>query len=379
MIIRLGLMDEDERYSARLADYLGSRMDESIHFDMFLFSGLEDYKAFITNGGRLDIILATTTALDNSEEVAQHTVLAYLSEDITMVSYNGFDAICKYQKADNIFRAVQGLAAQLSKSGGRYDLGGKGRVILFAGAAGGMGCTTLAVGCAARLAQLGRRVVYLNFQESWHPSDYFKTYGASLSDVHYTYQEWLRMESGSDEDEKSMHRLQLRLKSMLAHDDATGVDCYGCFTLPVDGLDMTTDEVVGQIKALANQYDDCIVDMDGRFDEGLLSVLRLSAWMIVVSDGSSKGNFCTSRLLQSLKALNDSGDVLLNQETGVLYSRFGSNAQTIKDIPGFTRVLGKIPHYKGASARMIVQELVKCEAYRVLEGKGVLNDGREMG
>lgn len=378
MIIRLGLLDEDERYTSRLAAYLGSHADEGTQFELFLFSETADYNAFMKNGGRLDILLATAAAMRDPEEIRSRLVFAYLSEDMSIVSYNEIDAICKYQRASDILRAIQGLAAQINKGNIKYSLGDKGRVILFAGAAGGMGCTTAAIGCAARLAQQGRKAIYLSFQQSWLPDDYFNTYGSSLSDVHYAYQEWLREGSGSETDEADKHRLQLRLKSMLARDSATRVESYGCFTLPADGLDIFTEELTGQIEALASQCDDCIVDLDGRLDESFLSVMRISSWAIFVTDGTPKGNSCTNRLLQSLKAISDSGEPLLNRDIGVLYSRFGSKARTDEELPKFVRVLGKIPRYEGASARAIVQDLAKCEVYRILESRGEVNDVRAM-
>lgn len=375
MIIRLGLLDEDERYSSRLAAYLGDHADEGTQFEMFLFSELSDYSRYVEDFGHLDIMLATTTSMNNPEEIINSgLVFAYLSEDMSIVSFNGVDAICKYQRASDILRAIHGLAAQISNGNVKYNFGDKGRVILFSGVAGGVGCTTAAIGCATRLAQLGHEVIYLNLQQSWQPDSYFDTYGSSLSDVHYAYQELLRMEPMNEVDEANQHRLQLRLKSMLALDSATGVESYGCFTLPVDGLDISTAEIVGQIEALASQCDDCIVDMDGKLDEGLLAVIRISSWTILVSDGSSKGNFCTNRLLQSLKALNDSGEAILNREIGVMYSRFGSAALTDEGLPKFARVLGKIPRYKGAPARAIVQDLAKGDVYHVLEGRGGAND-----
>lgn len=365
MIIRLGLMDKDEQYIVRLADYFNTHMGEDTTFEISLFSGLDDYEAFRRNGGQLDILLASPEVLEDPERVEAQTVLAYLSEDMTMVSYKGCDAICKYQKAFHIGRAVQGLAAKARKDGGKYALGGNGRILLFFGAAGGMGSTTAAIGCAVRLAHLGRRVVYLNYQQSWYPDSYFDGGGASLSDVHYTFQEWQRLEN--DGDDGSVHRLQLRLKSLLTRDGATGVEYYNCFTLPADGLDMSVEEITEQLKALAGQYDDCIVDMDGRLCDELLAVLKISAWSVIVSDGSEKGNFCLDRTVKSLKALNDGGESLLSREIGALYTKFGSEARVDESLPGFVRVLGRIPFYRGASSKAIVRDLANCSTYRMLE------------
>ena len=369
MIIRLGLMDGDTRYISRLADYFVAHPDETMYLELSLFHEMSDYNAFVECGERLDILLASISTLKNPDEVGNQVLVAYLSEENNLEKYEGHDVICKYQKAIKIFRKIQDLASRIHGNRGVHS-SGMGRIVLFAGSAGGVGCTTAAVGFAARMARLGRKVVYLSYQQSAQPTLYFNQTGSSMSDLHYDYQEWLRMDRGAGRDqdnEDRKNRLQLKLISEVGIDSLTNIHCYDAFRLPVDALEIGAAEITDQIEALAGEFEECVVDMDGRIDESFLSVMRLCYWTIIVSDGTEKSNLCATRMLGGLKALNDSGEHELSREMGLLYTCFGSHSFEAPDLPDFVRVVGKIPRYSGAPLKAIVEDLSKSASYTMLE------------
>ena len=234
MIIRLGMMDTDKRYLEKLSFYFETHREETTHLEISLFTNLQEYRDFVKaeKHNRLDILLASTSALDNPQEIDEQVLVAYFTDDRSMAEYKGRPAICKYQKALAIFRAIQDVASRIHGSG-RYTLGKAGRIVLFIGSAGGVGCTTAAVGFAARMSHLGRRVLYLSYQQSAQPFLYFSERGSSMSDVHYAYQEWLRDDNRGreHEDKERKDRLQLKLISKVKKDSQTGISCYDCFSL----------------------------------------------------------------------------------------------------------------------------------------------------
>lgn len=368
MIIRLGMMDTDKRYLEKLSLYFETHRDATTHLEISLFTSLTEYRAFAEND-RLDILLATIPTLESPSDIGDQVLVAYFTDDRSMTEYEGYPAICKYQKALAIFRAIQELASRIHGSRGAYSLGEAGRIVLFVGSAGGVGCTTAAIGFAARMARLGRKVIYLSYQQNAQAFLYFTQRGGSMSDVHYAYQEWLRNDNRGKEreDKDRKHRLQLKLISKVGTDPETGVSCYDSFSLPIDAREMDAAEISDQVEALATQFDECVVDMDGRIDASMLSVIRQCYWTIVVSDGTEKGNFCACRMLEGLKALNDSGEAELSREVGLLYTKFGSRAGEAPNLPGFVRMVGKIDRYKGAGPAEIVRDLSKSAAYGLLE------------
>lgn len=371
MIIKLALLDKDERFISRLAERLGASGDDSVSFQFFLFSSLDDYQRFRENG-KIDILIASTESLESLEELGEGTPVAFFSEDKKMTRYMGCPAICKYQRSSEILRGIQGAVAELINSGrGQSYMMSHGRVFLFAGAAGGMGTSTAAVGCAAHFAAKGEKVVYISYQQSAQNLLFFKKRGESMSEVHYVYQEWLRRDEESDGHNSSDYLLQMRLKSLLAHDPTTGVDCFDDFRLPIDMMDLKGDEIVAQINALTGVSDVCVVDMDGCLCDDFFRVVRTAGWVVLVSDGSKHGNLSTKRMLDSFNALNDSGEELFNREIGILYNRFGSESETDTAVSGLFREIGKIPRYQNASSEQIVMEVAKSNLFDTLERWGV--------
>lgn len=359
MRIRLGLLDDDIRYINRLTDYFSGHY--TLQIEANLFTSLEELQVFLAQRGRLDVLLANQELLPDPGVLPSRIQLAYLSEENGLTMLAGKPAVCKYQKAEAIYRAVQGLAASLDVGERRYASGGSCDVILFAGAAGGVGCSTAAMGCAARLAAQGRNTLYINLQQTSMTDAVFRACGASMSRVRYEIKSW--RQSGSSGD---IGKLQMKLQSLLTTDPETHVMCYDSFELPLEAMGMDGGELDALLKAVAGLCDCCVLDLDGTMNAMLLTAIRSAAWTVLVSDGSAKGNRCLERLLRSIEIQDSTDEPVLHGRLGVLYNRFGS-AATEAELPGHANLLGKVPNYAGAGEKRIVQELIGSGVFALLE------------
>ena len=99
MIVRLGLLDRDERYLNKIAAYISAHADEAMRLELCLFASLEECNAYLSTNSRLDILLATPELLPDPTALVRKPILAYLSDDKTMTAWADHPAICKYQKA----------------------------------------------------------------------------------------------------------------------------------------------------------------------------------------------------------------------------------------------------------------------------------------
>lgn len=358
MRIRLGLLDDDMRYLNRLTDYFG--VHYTMQIEANLFTEVEELQAFLNQRGRLDVLLASRELLPDPSILPKRIQLAYLSEENGLTMLAGKPAVCKYQKAEAIYRAVQGLAASLDMGEKKYASGGNCEVFLFAGAAGGVGCSTAAMGCAARLAAQGRSTIYISLQQTAMIESVFRTCGASMSRVRYEIKSW--KQSGHGDTDK----LQMKLQSLLATDPDTHVMCCGGFELPLEAMDMDAGEVEALLKAVAGLCDCCVLDMDGRLNGMLLSAIRGAAWTVLVSDGSTRGNRGLEGLIRSIEILDSTDEPVLHGRLGVLYNRFGSAAAEA-ELPVQANLLGKVPNYAGSAEKRIVQELIGSGVYTLLE------------
>ncbi|MBR1476538.1 MAG: AAA family ATPase [Lachnospiraceae bacterium] len=359
MIIRLGLLDSDERYLKLLSGYFNEHPDENFQIESYLFFDTDSYESFKQSGTRIDILLASPDELKNSDAVPDRTVLAYLTEDKTIQSWDGYPVICKFQKASDILRSIQGLAAKLSAGAGNFSLGKAGGIISFIGAAGGVGTTTAAMGCAVRMANIGKSVLYFNMQQTARPEAVFQS-GASISEVYYAYREWKSMSGNANEGS-----LQLRLKSLVSKDQEFGVDSFAGFTLPLDALEIQAAEIAELAKVLSGLYDIVVVDLESRIDEVLMEFLKIANWTVLVSDGIEDSNYCLERLSKSIDELNKA-DGILKGEVGVLYSKFGS-ASRHTGLDNYVRNVGDIPKVGNATKKEIVRTLRNSTAFALLE------------
>lgn len=358
MRIRLGLLDDDLRYITRLTDYFSERY--TLQIEANLFTDAAALQTFLRQHGRLDVLLAKQELLPDPESLPGRIQLAYLCEESGISRQGDRPAICKYQKAEAIYRAVQGLAASVDAGGRQYAADGNCDVFLFAGVTGGVGCSTAAMGCAARLAAQGRNVLYINLQQTAMLDTVFRVRGASMTRVRYELKSW-RQGGGTD-----LGKLQLKLQSLLATDPDTHVMSYDGFELPLEAMDMDEAELQSLLQAAAGLCECCVLDMDGILNKRLLAAIRRAAWTVLVSDGSAKGNRCLERLLRSIEIQDGTDEPVLQGRLGVLYSRFGS-AATETDLPPQANLLGSIPNYAGAGEKRIVQELIGSGVFALLE------------
>ena len=157
MRIRLGCLSEDRRYMMRLTNFFMARYPGQI--EASVFTRQQELMSFFEDGGRMDVLLAQPDMLTSPQSLPGRVILAYLVEEPDVTGWNGRPAVCKYQKAQQLFRAVQGLAAEQDAQGRQYGRQRQAQMVLFMGAAGGVGCTTAAIGFAARMASSLRSIL----------------------------------------------------------------------------------------------------------------------------------------------------------------------------------------------------------------------------
>ena len=358
MRIRLGLLDGDIRYINRLTDYFSAHFN--LQLEANLFTSADDLLDFLHNHGRLDVLLATQELLPDQSILPGRILVAYLCEEQGITAIAGVPAVCKYQKGEAIFRAVQGLAGSLDGGGRKYAAGGDCEIIVFAGAAGGVGCSTAAMSCAARMAAQGRQTLYISLQQCSQSQEVFRVQGKSMTRVRYELKSWKM--AGSDDAGK----LQMKLQSLLATDPETKVMSYAGFDLPLDAMGLDEVEIENLLKAVSGLCDCCVVDMDGSLSKNFITAVRKAGWLVLVSDGSHKGNRCLVNLIRSIEIQDGTDEPVLRGNLGVLYARFGSAASEA-ELPPIAKVRGRIPNYSGAGEKRILQELIGSRIFELLE------------
>lgn len=339
MRIRLGILDGDTLYKTRLINYFNANYADKL--EIFSFSDTAALRQYMA-GKRLDVILAGESSVPDPKQIPEGSAFAYWSEAANVDSIRNIRTVCKYQKAELIYKEILGLYAESESNITSYRMGNgeKSMVLTFLGAAGGVGTSTAAAGCAFYFAQHGKKVLYLDLTELGQTGLYFNGEGnATLSEALYAI--------------KSNHaNLFLKLESMVKR-DTSGVSFYESCRVALDFRDATADNLTTLIRCMSESksFDYLVIDTDSLMTAKQEAILAASTAVILVSDGTQTSNQKLARLAQAYR-LEDSRKSNAARKLMLLYNRFHTGAQKVapmEDVPE----LGGINVYKNGSPAAI--------------------------
>lgn len=350
MRIRLGILDSDALYKNRFINYFNANYADSV--ELFSFSDVGSLQSHLRKG-RLDVVLAMPEMVPDPQIIPPGIAFAYWADAIGIDSINNVRTVCKYQKAELIYKELLGLYAETdSKVVFGHKDADRSMVISFFGAAGGVGASTAAAGAAVFFAKRGKKVMFLDTTCLGQASTYFQGEGNStLSEVMYAI--------------KSNHsNLFLKLESMVKR-DASGVRYYDSFRVALDGRDSTPDNFGALIDALAGcgSYDVVIVDAENSMGKKQQVILEKSSAAILISDGTPVANQKARRLLEAFRLEEEAGRDTL-RKFFLLYNRFHTGAQKM-DASDLVSELGGINAYKNATPAQIAAEIANKTVFEV--------------
>lgn len=355
MIVRVGLLDKKESYIARLANYYSAHTNETVQFEIYLFTEEEALQKQLARGGRMDLLIAEEELLTEPERYARNMELAFWSEEKHEQEKDGYPVIFRYQKASEIFRKFQSMAAKRNRSSSNLGLQANGQTILFINGTGGAGGNVVAAGCAAAMAAQEKNTIYINLKQN-ACNDAFAESGSSMTDVMYEISMWQQL-GGID-----YGQLQMKLQSMLKQDDETEVWSFAAFDLPVSAMNFGVDSISSLLQAVKGICERCVISADSCLSPMLLKLIRLSDWTVVVSDSTKEGNEKTRKLLDSLEAIDSMDEKLIMGKVGAVFNKFGSTGRKL-ELPKYVCELGTIPRYQNADKKRLIRELQTSVVY----------------
>lgn len=356
MKIRLGILDQDVLYKTRLINYFNANYADKL--EIFSFTSLQGLQQYIEKQ-RLDVLLADEASITDSKNIPEGIAFAYWSEAANIDSIRNMRTVCKYQKAELIYKEILGLYAELESNVTSYKLDGSTSIVLtFVGAAGGVGTSTTAAGCAMYLARRGKRVLYVDLTELGSAGLYFSGEGTfTLSDVIYSI--------------KSNHaNLFLKLESMVKRDNS-GVNYYESCKVALDMTDTTPDDITTLIKCISESksFEYIIIDTDNILTPRQKAIFAASSAIIVITDGTANANLKLERFMEACRLQGGSKNTAVRKMM-LLYNRFHTGAQKVK-LKDEIMELGGINAYKNGSPRQIAEEIAGknvFERFLVTEG-----------
>lgn len=268
MTIRLAIADDDLNYVERIRNVFDSYDDVALS----TYTDTDSLQKALLSGKKFDVLLFSASVF--SDELPLNKVslaILFLDDDYDVpFGCSGYVKIDKYQRVSSIYR---GILENFAKVSGRtengYDTSGV-EAVAFYSPVGGAGKTILSLALASKLAMQGKRVFYINFEETASEGFYLPQNGQKgLSELL----------SCIGEDINFTMKIQGMLQS-----HGNNLFYLSHFDSPNDIYDIELDELQEILEIIKGTglFDCIIIDMSSSLDEKNKKIFELSDKIIVV-------------------------------------------------------------------------------------------------
>lgn len=349
MKIKLALLDSDQNYLNRIVTAFNIKYADKL--EIYSFTKLESAMAAL-EPSRIDVLVASDTFVVESSALPKRCQLAYFVESADVDSVNDQRAICKFQKADLIYRQILSIYSEYAGSASGLKLGDDScKVIAFTSPCGGVGSSTMAAACALHYAARGKRTLYLNFERFGSSDAFFAAEGQfDMSGIIFALK-------------SKKTNLSMKMESCVKQ-DPRGVYFYSQSKVALDMLELGADEIGRLISEarLSGNYEYVIADLEFGMDRASLQILRQAGAIVWTGDGSEISNRKLARAYQALTILEQNAEVPLTARIALIYNKFSNKSGTA--VTGTElRSIGGAPRYEHAFCKWAEQRLPDlCES-----------------
>lgn len=349
MKIKIAILERDTSYLTRIVSAFGTKYSDKLEIYSFTDPGVA---VATLNAAKIDVLLASDVFPAEVNKLPNRCAFAYLVDSMGIETLNDQRAICKFQKADLIYKQILSVYSEKASSITGFNMtGDEGQIIAFCSASGGVGSSTMAAACAVHFAAKEKKVLYLNLEKFGSSDVFFSGQGQfDMSDIIFALK-------------SKKTNLPIKLESCVKQ-DPRGVYFYSQAKIALDMLELNTEDTLRLISELKlmGEYDYIILDMDFAIDKETLKIFRQAQGIVLVGDGSLESNNKTERAYTALATLEANADAPLTNRMCFVYDKVSSkNGQSI-NATGL-KVLGGAPRYSGASVQQIVDQLSAMDIF----------------
>lgn len=353
MKIKLAILESDKSYLSHIVASFNRLYSEKL--EIYSFSNVVSALQTLEES-KIDVFLASDKFEIEFDKIPSKCGFAYLVDSKGIETINEQKVICKFQKAELIYKQILSLFAE--KTTGltaslRSDNEGR-KVVAFIAASGGTGSTVAAAAFAVNMARRGKKVIYLNMEMLGDPDAFFHGDGTgNFGDVIYAIK-------------SKKSNLAIKLESTVKKDE-TGVFYFSPTGLALDMMELHPEEMSQIIKELRAvcRYDYIVIDIDFRFDKQILQLLKECTNIVAVSDGSVTSNSKLKRMLDALKIIDENSDNKLLYRMGILYNRFSSKTSKVLEYADIN-VLGGIKRFEGYTMEQLIRQISEMAVFDTL-------------
>lgn len=349
MKIRLAILENDKRYLERIVEVFSSKFVDKI--EVYSFTDCETALTTI-NDLKIDVVIVSDTFDIDIDKIPNKCGFAYFVENPDIEVINNKKAICKYQKADLIYKQILNL---YSENAGNISThrkkDGNCKVLIFSSPCGGTGTSSMAASCAIHFASVGKKVLYLNLEKLGSSDVFFSGEGDfDMSDIIFALK-------------SKKSNLSIKTESCVKQ-DITGVNFYSCAKIALDMLELTSDDIEKLINEVQGSglYNYIIIDYDFEINKETVKLFSKVASIIWIGDGSEISNFKIIRAFTALEALEHVNNTVFTDKISLIYNKFSNKTgKTIGNI-GLTSI-GGIQRYEHSSSEQVIKQLCTKDVF----------------
>lgn len=353
MKIKLAILEKDTSYLNRIVSVFSTK-----YADKFQLYSFTDPQIAISSIGieKADVLIANDSFEIDPTTLPKRCSFAYFVDSTDIDTINGQRAICKYQKAELIYKQILSI---FSENAGRFaDLkltDDECIIYTFSSPCGGSGTSCVAAACAMRLASQGKKVLFLNLNAFDSADLFFSGEGQfCMSDVIFSLK-------------SKKANLAMKLESYVKQ-DVSGVFFFSKAKFALDMLELRHEEqlqLLSELKILG-AYDYLIVDMDFGLDKQHMDFYNKSRVVVMVGNGSETSNMKIKSAYSALTMMDQNSDVAMTGRFALIYNRFSSKTgNMIEDID--IRNVGGAPVYANATCQQVAKQLKQMDMFDKLD------------
>jgi len=343
--IKLAILDRDVDYLDRIEQIAASKWNDRIE----MYSVTDESKIYdFVKKNFIDVLLIDKSIETDNSRFSDRVAVAYLSDSNDIATYKGIPAVGKYQKAELIYKSILSLYADAAEGDTTFRESGTASIksYAFTSIGGGAGSSTLAASFAIKLAEFGRRVLYLNFEALSSTNDFFNAAGSGdFSDI-------------LDLIVNERPGFESRVESVLKR-SSHGVYFFDPFKYAIEAEQLTGECVEKMLTGLSKTelFDVFVIDYGFSFSELTYSILKKANRNIFVSDASEQSNCKLAALKNALQIYQENNEKyeILNG-IRLIYNKSDAEANGRTDI---FSVLDTLPVFEAPSPEYLARALSK--------------------
>ncbi len=349
MKIKLAILEKEQSYLKKIVSVFGTKYADK--FQIYSFTDIEAAYATL-EPAKIEVLVASDAFEIDFNKLPKRCGFAYFVDSAGVDTLNGQRTICKFQKADLIYKQILSIYSENAGNVSGLKLGDDStKIIAFQPVSGGCGASSMAAACAAYLARMGKRAMYLNLEKFGSSNVFFSAEGQfDMSDVVFAIK-------------SKKANLAMKLESCVKQ-DATGVFFYSATQVALDIMELTSEDIQRLVSELClmGSYDYIILDMDFSMDAQTLKVFRKANALVWVGDGSDISNTKLFRAYNALNIMEQNADSPLTNRLVLIYNKFSNKtSKTLTEIG--IKNIGGAPRYEHATAAQVIEQLSKMDMF----------------